>query len=544
MQVVCGNCQLSFQAPEGASGLMCPICRSPLRAAQASPDAAVNQNIIEWDGGSLDDLIAFLSGPALAARVEVLSAKGGTPVGEVHLLAGGVSEALLGGKSTDDALDRLRAVPGARFRIEPRLPNPSDGDLGNPGPESGTLDSRPLAHLMRYCEQYVITCGIEVWRGSETARVEYRKGEISGVTVGGIDAPERLAEVMQWASGNYRLMVPRLTMPESVPKQPIRPTPAPLPAAQVGPSGATAAPARPPATPAAARPPATPPAARPAAVIPPSNPVLAPTPRAPLSGHATRTIFGMPALDLAGLKAADAAAVIAKQAAAATATAPAMPGPTPSIMPAASMPAASAHVAAPAAVGSSSPSPLAAAPAAPAASAYDRPSATKTIFGVPAPKIPEKSGDKGQDKAQQEKAQQEKAQQEKAQEEAKAAAAAEAGPQRRKTGARKTVVPAPAIVPPGATAGATASESAPVAVATAPAAVAEISRTTHQGYGQSAPAEIVSTKAPAVEDRTLPVRVATPKKSRGIPVWTYVGVGFLFGLALLGIYQLVGVLAH
>ena len=67
---------------------------------------------------------------------------------------------------------------------------------------------------MRYCEQYVITCGIEVWRGSETARVEYRKGEISGVTVGGIDAPERLAEVMQWASGNYRLIVPRLTLPE------------------------------------------------------------------------------------------------------------------------------------------------------------------------------------------------------------------------------------------------------------------------------------------------------------------------------------------
>ena len=35
MQVVCGNCQLSFQAPEGAAGLMCPICRSPLRPAQA-----------------------------------------------------------------------------------------------------------------------------------------------------------------------------------------------------------------------------------------------------------------------------------------------------------------------------------------------------------------------------------------------------------------------------------------------------------------------------------------------------------------------------
>ena len=91
MQVVCGNCQLSFQAPEGAAGLMCPICRSPLRPA--SGDGAANQNVIEWQGGALDDLVAFFSGPALAVRVEVLPAKGDTPVGEVHMLAGGVSEA-------------------------------------------------------------------------------------------------------------------------------------------------------------------------------------------------------------------------------------------------------------------------------------------------------------------------------------------------------------------------------------------------------------------------------------------------------------------
>ena len=30
MQVSCGNCQLSFDAPEGATGLVCPICRGPL----------------------------------------------------------------------------------------------------------------------------------------------------------------------------------------------------------------------------------------------------------------------------------------------------------------------------------------------------------------------------------------------------------------------------------------------------------------------------------------------------------------------------------
>jgi hypothetical protein len=425
------------------------------------------------------------------------------------MLAGGISEALFGGKSTDDALDKLRAAPGTRFRIETRLPNPTDGDLASPGSDAGTLDARPLAHLMRYCEQYVITCGIEVWRGNETARVEYRKGEISGVTVGGIDAPERLAEVMQWSSGNYRLIMPTLNMPEAIPRaaKPAAAAPAPAPA-----------PAKPTPTPAAARPPATPASARPAAPAPaappPAPPAPAPAPpaRAPVTAHATRTIFGMPALDVAGLKAAEAAAAVSKQiAAAAAATAAA----------AAAAPPASAS-------------------AAPTAPATDRQSSasTKTIFGVPAPRMLEKGAAAP---AAEEKLAARPATS------GTAPSAAESSAQRieRKTGARKTVVPAPAIIPPGAT-----GEPAPAMASTAASTAAEASRTTHQGYGgQPAAIEVVPGKAagaaPAAEDRTTPVRLAaTAKKSKGIPVWTYVGVGFLFGLALLGIYQLVGVLAH
>ena len=525
MQVVCGNCQLSFQAPEGAAGLMCPICRSPLRPAQAAGEAAANPNLVEWSGGSLDDLVAYLSGPATAVRIEVLPATGDTAVGEVHLLAGGISETLYAGKSTDDALDKLRGVANPRFRLEPRLPNPVDGDLGSPGPDSGTLDSRPLAHLMRYCEQYVITCGIEVWRGSETARVEYRKGEISGVTVGGIDAPERLAEVMQWASGNYRLIIPKLTLPESVPKVAVaKPAPAPAPAA------AAAPPARPPATPPAARPPATPPTARPAAPMPAPQPApttaRAPAPAAAAaSTHATRTIFGMPALDVAGLKAGEAAAALARQTAAPVGQAPAASPMTPP---------------------SSSPAPLPAATVASGtAQSASSSSATKTIFGVPAPKIPEK--DKPAEKVVDTKPS-EKVIVEKMHEEppkaARPAPAQESPPQRaeRKTGARKTIVPAPAIIPPAASAGSSSEGTAPLAAA---ADSSEISRTTHQGYGgQAASTEVVPARVAAIEDRTSPVRAVTAKKSRGIPVWTYVGVGFLFGLALLGIYQLVGVLAH
>ena len=177
MQVTCGNCQLSFDAPEGASGLVCPICRGPLLPKSGDGAGPATKGPMDWSGGDLDDLIAMLSAPALSARVEVLGPSGDAAIGEVHLLAGGVSDALYAGKSTDDALDKLRAAKPTRFRVEQRLPNPTDGDLTYPGPDSGTLETRTLAHLMRYCEDYVITCAIEVWRGNENARVEYKRGE-------------------------------------------------------------------------------------------------------------------------------------------------------------------------------------------------------------------------------------------------------------------------------------------------------------------------------------------------------------------------------
>jgi hypothetical protein len=502
MQVVCSSCQLSFQAPEGATGLVCPICRSPLRADQASGEAAgATANVHEWAGGTLDDLMSFLNPPALSVRIEVLPAKSDLVAGEVHLLAGGVSEAIFAGRSTDDALEKLRAVSPVRFRIEPRLPNPNDGDLTYPGPDAGTLDARPLAHLMRYCEQYVITCGIEVWRGNENARVEYRKGEISGVTVGGIDAPERLAEVMQWASGNYRLTVPRLTLPDTIVRKPVAP-------ATTRTTGATAAAPAPVAVP--SKPPASAPVPLPAAAMPSAPaPSPSPSPAAPAamsaaSAQSTRTIFGMPALDAAALKAAETAAEASGKAAAPAIVAPPIgPGVAPVPVPV--------------------PAPLAAAND----RANDRQSATKTIFGVPAPRMPEQQAAKPAARAA-----------------APAPVPVETATQKadRKTGARKTLVPAPEIIPPPAESGPVVAAPVPAPAAAPAVASSAVSRTTQDGYGP-VEAALVRPAAP-IEDRTQPVRVGANSAARTTPVWTYVGVGFLFGLALLGIYQLVGVLAH
>src|SRR5216117_3544393 len=102
MQVVCSNCQLSFQAPEGAAGLVCPICRNPLRPPESAGEpaaAAPAKQVLDWSGGTLDDLVSLLSAPAWSARIEVLPSNGGNAVGEVHVIAGGVSDAIFEGKS-------------------------------------------------------------------------------------------------------------------------------------------------------------------------------------------------------------------------------------------------------------------------------------------------------------------------------------------------------------------------------------------------------------------------------------------------------------
>ena len=39
-------------------------------------------------------------------------------------------------------------------------------------------------------------------------------------------------------------------------------------------------------------------------------------------------------------------------------------------------------------------------------------------------------------------------------------------------------------------------------------------------------------------------KTAAKPKSAETPVWTYVGVGFVFGLLLLGVYRLVMILGH
>ncbi len=178
----------------------------------AGPSA---DRITEWEGGSLSELVSMLQAAALPVRIEVVApGTTGGNAGEVHLLAGGMADAFAGSLRRDDAMAALQRLEGARYVVECRLPNPESGSLSEPGPHEGSLKDRPLASLMRYCEDYVLTCRLEVWRGQDRAVISYRRGEIIGTTVGGSEGSDRLPEVLAWTDGSYEIILPAPVLPQ------------------------------------------------------------------------------------------------------------------------------------------------------------------------------------------------------------------------------------------------------------------------------------------------------------------------------------------
>jgi hypothetical protein len=168
-----------------------------------------DERVTEWTGGSLNELMIVLTAAALPTRIRVFApGAGDTPAGEVHLLAGGLNDASAGEARGDEAVAALQRITGARFLIDTRLPDPETGSLAKPGPAEGNLAQRPLVEVMRYCEEYVLTCTLEVWRGEDQARISYRRGEMVGTEVGGSDASDRLPEVMGWKEGFFEIALP------------------------------------------------------------------------------------------------------------------------------------------------------------------------------------------------------------------------------------------------------------------------------------------------------------------------------------------------
>jgi hypothetical protein len=179
----------------------------------------------KWDGGTLEELLGLLAEAALSVRVEALHADRDEKVGEIHIVAGGVSETIAGERRGDAAMTYLRQIPGLRFLAHPALPDPEEGTLGAPGALEGSLAERPAPALMRYCETFVLTCALELRHRDDHVRVSYRRGEILRTLVNGSESGERLPEVMAWTEGTWRITLPQIALPR--PPKAARPLRAP-----------------------------------------------------------------------------------------------------------------------------------------------------------------------------------------------------------------------------------------------------------------------------------------------------------------------------
>jgi hypothetical protein len=246
---------------------------------------------LDWEGGTLDELLGLLGEPALSAYIEAVRPGSGQAVGEIHVVAGGVAETVAGERRGDEGLAYIKKIPGLRFRVTPAMPN-DEGLLLPPPDSEGDLATRPVTAIMRYCEDFVLTCALELQRGPENARISYRRGEIVRTLVDGSESSERLPDVMGWNEGTWRVVLPAMNLPR--PKKPQRPAPGevgggtlfgipapvipgltgpPTPAPASAP-GMTAAPPAP--APAAPKAPTPAPVARPAASPEPQRPIVRP----------------------------------------------------------------------------------------------------------------------------------------------------------------------------------------------------------------------------------------------------------------------------
>jgi hypothetical protein len=245
-----------------------------------------------WQGGSLDDLLGLLAEGSWSARIE--ATRGPGRIGFIDVIAGGISESHAGDLRGDRALAALRAHPETSYRVEFRLPHPTLGGLEPPGDREGSLADRPVAGLMRYCEEFVLSGALLLTRDDHVARIVYRRGELATTVVDGSDDPDRLTDVMGWRTGRFVIDVegPALPVRMPAPKPSAAPKEAPttlfgyptpgLAAAALGtPAGRATAKAPPAAAKESVKP------AEPARSLPHDPASTRPTPRAPMPAVST-----------------------------------------------------------------------------------------------------------------------------------------------------------------------------------------------------------------------------------------------------------------
>jgi hypothetical protein len=125
-------------------------------------------------------------------------------VGMIELRAGAVESAAFDGASGERALDRMRALRDGMYDLWQRLPDLT-GQLGAAAMFEVDAADVPLVKLMRHCEDNALTCSIAVEAGGKRGEIQYRAGEITSVSFGGVRDDDRIVDIMELPAARLRV---------------------------------------------------------------------------------------------------------------------------------------------------------------------------------------------------------------------------------------------------------------------------------------------------------------------------------------------------
>src|SRR6185312_1138467 len=126
---------------------------------------------------SIDGLVAHCQGGRFTGILRIRAREG---IGEVWFLSGVADEVHFGTSTADEAMDRMRKASDATYELVARLPHPGGG-FKKRFPSKGSIATATPVTLMRYCEQYALTCTLAVESGGVLVEVKYELGDLVSV---------------------------------------------------------------------------------------------------------------------------------------------------------------------------------------------------------------------------------------------------------------------------------------------------------------------------------------------------------------------------
>ncbi|HEY1960615.1 MAG TPA: hypothetical protein VGH28_33620 [Polyangiaceae bacterium] len=167
---------------------------------------------------SIDGLVAHCQSARFTGILRMRSHEG---IGEIWFLSGVADEVHFGVSTADEAMDRMRKATEATYELIARLPHPAGG-FKRRFPAKGSVATATPVTLMRYCEQYVLTCTLAVESHDVLVEAKYELGELISVETTASD--DGVTAMLEAEEGTYEFTLPRVELPKGTPVLPPSPS--------------------------------------------------------------------------------------------------------------------------------------------------------------------------------------------------------------------------------------------------------------------------------------------------------------------------------